>query len=235
VVVAEAQVPLGLVRDRWVVGIDEAGRGAVLGPLVVAGVWAPEARLSQLSQLGAQDSKRVPRGKRKGILLELTRAAKIRVVVIPARTVDRVNLTELELQAAGRLVRRLVPDLNSPGTVVVDTPVPRAAIPKFGADLAREAGLPAEAIRIYPRADASHPAVATASLAAKVVRDAYVVFLRREYGDFGWGYPGEERVREFLGRWLADHGEFPDICRTRWRAAQRLLSKPFPGFRPRCD
>ncbi|HEC63567.1 MAG TPA: hypothetical protein ENI38_04195, partial [Candidatus Acetothermia bacterium] len=69
--------------------------------------------------------------------------------------------------------------------------------------------------------------VGAASLAAKVVRDAYVTFLREKYGDFGWGYPGEKRVQEFLKEWLERHGEFPEICRTRWRAAQRLLRLQF--------
>lgn len=229
-VVAEAQIPVGLVRSDHVLGIDEAGRGAVLGPLVVAGVMLPRTKLAHLSQLEARDSKSVPREKRKGLLAEIARDVKIRVIVISARAVDGENLTQLELQAASNLIRRFRSSSDSPTdrhplpiTVVMDAPVSPRALGGFRDRLAQRCGLPKKELQLYPRADALHPAVGAASLAAKVVRDAYVTFLREKYGDFGWGYPGEKRVQEFLKEWLERHGEFPEICRTRWRAAQRLL------------
>ena len=216
-------------------GIDEAGRGAVLGPLVVAGVAVPEEALDRLSLLGARDSKAVPRGRRREILAGIARAAWVRTVVIPARAVDEGNLTQLELAAAAQLVRRAISESPEPAArhapdlaVVMDAPVGPRAIPGFVTELARRSGLPGEAIAAYPKADAHYPAVAAASLAAKVVRDAYVAFLRGRYGDFGWGYPGERRVREFLEDWLARYGGLPPICRTRWRSVARLRAGRFP-------
>lgn len=218
-----------------VLGLDEAGRGAVLGPLVVAGVLVPESNLARLKELGARDSKAVPRGKRKEILSAIARGFRVRAVVIPARAVDRGSLTELELAAAAQLVRHALPESTEPVTrhgacvtVVMDAPVHPRAISGFLTELARRSGLPRKALSAYPKADRLHPAVGAASLAAKVIRDAYVAFLRSRYGDFGWGYPGERRVQAFLREWLAENGELPPICRTRWRSVRILLGEKLP-------
>jgi len=243
--VATTPIALGLVKlTRAVLGLDEAGRGAVLGPLVVAGVLVPEDGLARLVELGARDSKAVPRERRRGLLAAIVQEFWIRTVVIPAKKVDEKGLTELELIAAARIVRYAVSticDQSSaasssppithhplPITVVMDAPVAPRAIPAFRASLASATGLPEGDFSIYPKADSLHPAVSAASLAAKVIRDAYVVFLHKEYGDFGWGYPGEGKVVEFLTRWLAERGELPSICRTRWRTAKRLLEGKLP-------
>lgn len=203
-----------------VLGIDEAGRGAVLGPLVVAGIAAEEAGLTELWGLGARDSKRVPRGRRQAVTRAIARCgARGRVVVVSASEVDRDTLTALESAAILELARHF-----SPARLVVDTPVGPAAIRQFAATVSARTGLPREAICVVPHADRDHPAVAAASLLAKVVRDGYVVALRRQFGDFGWGYPSEARVQAYLASWLAERGALPPICRTRWRCAQDLLS-----------
>jgi len=231
--VAPPALPRGVLVK--VLGIDEAGRGAVLGPLVVAGILAPESKLMRLRELGARDSKAVPRESRKGRLVAIAREFQVRAVVIPAQAVDRESLTELELAAAAHLIRRALFESPAAGTrhlprvsVVVDAPVHPRAIPGFLAELSRRTALPPGAISAYPKADALHPAVGAASLAAKVIRDAYVAFLRTRYGDFGWGYPGEKRVQAFLSDWLARTGGFPPICRTRWRSVRALLEGKLP-------
>jgi len=203
-----------------VLGIDEAGRGAVLGPLVVAGVLVPEEELPLLVDLGAKDSKAVPRDRRRGLVRGIARRFPVRAVVIPAREVDSHTLTELELTAAAELIASLSPD-----RVVLDAPVAPAAIPAFLSELSQRSGHSVAFLSAYPKADRTHPAAAAASLAAKVIRDAYVLFLRRRYGDFGWGYPGEDKVVAFLKDWLASHGSLPPICRTRWRSVGRLLQE----------
>lgn len=203
-----------------VLGLDEAGRGAVLGPLVVAGVLVAERDVAGLRKLGVRDSKAVPRGQRRALVRAVARlGARGRVVVVPAPVIDGENLTSLEREAFLKVMATL-----SPARVVVDTPVGPQSIPQFRDSLAFRSGLPREAIIVRPKADRDHPAAAAASLLAKVVRDAYVVHLRRQFGDFGWGYPGEPKVKALLASWLAERGTLPSICRTRWRCVQDLLS-----------
>lgn len=213
-----------------VLGVDEAGRGAVLGPLVVAGVRIEERDLLGLWELGARDSKLVPREGRRAVVRAIARSgARGRVVVLSASTVDRENLTSLERDAVLRIASALSPD-----RIVMDTPVGPRAIPQFRDSLSFRSGLPVEAISVVPRADRDHPAVAAASLLAKVVRDGYVLALRRRFGDFGWGYPSEPRVQAYLASWLREHGTLPPICRTRWRCVQDLLAPRLLEWRGSC-
>ncbi len=199
--------------------MDEAGRGAVLGPLIVAGVLVPESEREKLWSLGVRDSKTIARPRRKAILRRLwTQGARGWAVVIPPEKIETQSLTALELFAMAELIRRLEPD-----EVVLDPPVGPGALPQFLRGLSQASGFPAEKIRAFPKADQKDPVVAAASLLAKVVRDGYVLFLRRTYGDFGWGYPGERKVQEFLREWIARHGELPPICRQRWHTVSRFL------------
>jgi len=191
-----------------------------LGPLVVAGISVDADDLPGLWELGARDSKLVSRDARLSLVRAIARSgARGRVVVFPASAVDRENLTSLERDAVLALISAL-----SPSRVVVDAPVGPRAIPQFRDSLSSRSGLPRDAFTVVPKADRDHPAVAAASLLAKVVRDGYVVALRRQYGDFGWGYPSESKVQALLSAWVAERGALPPICRTRWRCVQDLLS-----------
>ncbi len=214
--------PLGLVAVK-VLGIDEAGRGALLGPLVVAGVLVAEEDLGRLREAGAFDSKGIPREKRKEVLLGLRGLLLgARVRLIDPREIDEKSLTELELTAAVEIVRRLRPQV-----LVLDAPVSPRAIPGLVERLRSRCALagaePGETI-VVPKADRDFPVVGAASLLAKVTRDAYVMYLRRRYGDFGWGYPAEEAAVRFLRAWWERHGELPPICRRKWATARRLLT-----------
>lgn len=199
-----------------VLGLDEAGRGAVLGPLVVAGVAIEEGKEKVLWDLGARDSKSLARPKRKKILRTLWQEdLRGRVVVIPPAEIDQGNLTVLELQAMAGLIR-----WGRPEKVVLDPPVGPKAISRFCWALSQETGLPKEALSAFPKADKKNPVVAAASILAKVVRDGYMEVLRQKFGDVGWGYPGEEKVQKFIERWFREHEELPPICRKRWRSVQ---------------
>jgi len=212
---------LGLVAIK-ILGIDEAGRGALLGPMVVAGVLVEERVLSRLRSVGAADSKTIPRERRKELLSELLPLALgERVRVIPPEEIDAHSLTELELSAVAELIRALAPH-----RVVLDSPVSPRAIPRFRERLVeklRSMGERIPRLSIVPKADRDSPAVGLASILAKVTRDAHITWLRKRYGDFGWGYPGERAVREFLRSWWEMYGNLPPICRRRWSSVGRIL------------
>ena len=214
--------PLGLVAVK-VLGIDEAGRGALLGPLIVAGVLVAQEDLERLRERGASDSKGVRRERRRDVLLSLRGLfLGARVCTIAPRDIDGTNLTELELTAAVEIVRRLRPHV-----LVFDAPVSPGAIPGLAERLRSRcalAGAEPREIIVVPKADRDFPVVGAASLLAKVTRDAYVMYLRRRYGDFGWGYPAEEAAVRFLRAWWERHGELPPICRRKWATARRLLT-----------
>ncbi len=202
-----------------VLGIDEAGRGAVLGPLIVAGVVLPAKDLPRLTTLNIKESKSVTRAQRPVFLRRVWGVgARGRVVVIPPERIDQQNLTQLELMAMVTLI-----NFFGPAQVICDPPVSASAIPRFRRSLSQSTGLAEAQILLFPKADVRVPLVAGASLLAKVVRDAHVRALHRTYGDFGWGYPGEPKVQECLARYMQAHGELPPICRKRWRSVQQAF------------
>ncbi len=203
-------------------GIDEAGRGPVIGPLVIAGVFLDEHKLQELIELGVRDSKALTRERRSELAREIERIAQAaEICVIPASELNEreESLTQIELEAMTQLIEKLKPQ-----RAVIDAPVGLRAIPRYVEALRRRLNVDCEIVA-ENKADARYPVVAAASIVAKVRRDEEIKRLHRRYGDFGWGYPSEPKVRRFLREWYAQHGAFPDCVRLRWRTVQRLLAR----------
>ncbi len=202
-------------------GIDEAGRGCVIGPLVVVGVLIASERLAELSALGVKDSKRLTREARERLSGQIERiATRLFVKEIGARELEE-NLTEIELRAMAQIVRE-----SGAQRVVLDLPVGPATRESFVRRLRSAVGHDAFQIIAENRADARYPLVSAASIIAKVHRDRAIERLRQQLGDFGWGYPGEPKTRAFLKEFYERTGHFPDCARRKWRTLQKLAEIP---------
>jgi len=202
---------------RTLLGIDEAGRGCVIGPLVVAGVLIASERLGELSALGVRDSKRLTREERERLSGQIERiAARLLVKEIGPSELEE-NLTEIELRTMAQIVQE-----SRAQRVVLDLPVGPAARESFIRRLREAVGHEAFQIIAENGADARYPIVSAASIIAKVHRDRAIARLRQQYGDFGWGYPGEPKTRAFLKEFYERTGHFPDCARRKWRTLQRL-------------
>lgn len=198
-----------------ILGIDEAGRGPVLGPLVIAGVLTDEAGLAALAMLGVRDSKALSRKRRAELAPRIAQIARTKAVAIPADRLEE-NLNEVELQAMADLISDLQPDV-----VYFDVPVHPGGVKGYCHRL-RELVGPGPELFGENRADRKYSIVAAASIVAKVERDRAVLALHEEYGDFGWGYPSEPKTRNFLESWYRQHGRFPPCARAKWRTLQCL-------------
>lgn len=207
-------------RPPTVVGIDEAGRGAWLGPLVVGAVAVPRARLAEIAATGARDSKTLRPARREEILAELERRAEVRCVAATPEEIDRHvadgRLNELEASLFGRLAREF-----APVEARVDACDANAA--RFGRSVARHAG-PGVVVRAWHGADASDPVVGAASIAAKVHRDRAVRELARALGaEIGSGYPGDEATIAFVRRSVAPGAIPPRWLRRSWSTTRRVI------------
>lgn len=201
---------------RLVLGLDEAGRGPVLGPLVVAGVALDLRGASALRRRGVKDSKHFGIGEeareRRRELADAVQRLAFRVVVrvLPAAEVDRYTegqgLNVLERLAADRIlaeagpVRRIVADGQS----------------VFGPLTRRYPHLEA-----FDRGEARHVSVAAASIVAKTRRDdLFAVIAARyaeEFGEVkGGGYVNAE-TEDFLRRFHARRGRLPEETRFSWK------------------
>lgn len=203
-------------------GIDEAGRGSAIGPLVVCGFAMREADLPMLDRISLADSKELAPGRREEIYGELKKLpARVRISRISPAKVDSAvahnGLNGLEMTAMVAFIRSV-----RPSVAYIDalTSAPR----RFGRQI--EALTAPLHVRVVAenRADSKYPLVMAASIIAKVMRDAAVAALRRRHGDFGSGYPGDLKTRVFLAG-FAEKGDFPGCVRRSWSTIARLTGK----------
>ncbi|GAB4305267.1 MAG: ribonuclease HII [Promethearchaeota archaeon] len=207
-----------------VAGFDEAGRGPVLGPLVVCGVSVDEEILAELALAGVKDSKRLS-PKKRAALAQLVREQSIQCVVevVSPRKIDAlrsrgVSLNLIEARAFAKLVGKIHAD-----AYFMDAADVNAA--RFGRLVMKMAGKPAAACFSEHRADDSHVVVGASSIVAKVERDAHVARLAELHGDVGSGYPSDPRTKRFLESYYLEHRSFPDFVRTSWATCAALVAK----------
>jgi ribonuclease HII len=206
-----------------ILGLDEAGRGCVLGPLVVGGFVCQPDGFQALEAAGVDDSKALSAKKRVRIRAVLPQLGALFKRDISAKTIDGCNINTLEEDAFFSIIVETRPD-----AVIIDAPCHPRAIPAFEQRLTRRlraAGVTVPKFTIEPKADANYVVVGAASIVAKVHRDAQITKL----GAVGSGYPSDPKTRAWLMGFLSRDEAFPACVRTRWGTIenlkqQRLLS-----------
>jgi ribonuclease HII len=149
-------------RHPPLAGADEAGRGALAGPLVAAAVVLGEGEITDLN-----DSKLLSPNVRERLLGEvLRRAEAVSTVIFPAWWIDRFGVGRANREALGRTLALLRPHA---GCTLADGNL------ALGPE-----------IECLPRADGKSAAVAAASVVAKVLRDGAMRALAREHTGYGF-------------------------------------------------
>ena len=210
-------------RPLTVVGIDEAGRGAWIGPLVVGAVAVPRTALAELARTGARDSKTLSPAQRERILGRIALCADVRSLsATPAqidRHVARGLLNELEASLFGKLARAF-----APAEARVDACDANAR--RFGSAVSRHAG-PGVVVLSRHRADVTDPLVGAASIVAKVRRDRAIRELADALGEeVGSGYPSDATTVEFVRRTVLPAGIRPAWLRSSWATTRRVIGPP---------
>jgi ribonuclease HII len=208
-------------------GVDEAGRGCVLGPLVVAIVAAMPSDLRRFADWRVRDSKKVPPAEREDLAARIRERCWTEISVctpdeIDAAVADRaITLNGLELMRMGQLLRQgLDAHADHAPSATID------AIGRNGAAISAKlralSRWPAEhPLVARPFADASDIAVAAASLIAKTERDRRLAEIAATLGeDFGCGYPHDAKTVAHLARCTpgASH------VRWSWSTARRAIT-----------
>ncbi len=206
-----------------IVGLDEAGRGCVIGPMAVAGVLVDEKGLEALVRMGVRDSKLLSPARREVLCAGIKRVALAHeIVLVQPRQIDeavaRGTLNKLEAKVMASIIDALRPDVAYVDASDVLEARFAVLIRSYMAH-GRQVEIVAE-----HHADAKWPVVSAASILAKVERDRAVEALKEELGvDFGSGYPTDPRTLRFLREWYAEHGSFPDFVRKSWRTIREIV------------
>jgi len=209
-----------------VAGVDEAGRGCVIGPLVVAGVTVQTENLRLLVELGVKDSKLLTAKKREALYPEIIKLTQNHhVIKVPPAQIDKVvrssrvlhKLNRLEAQTMAKIIDALKPD---------EAYVDAADVleQRFGNHISECLRFKTKIVSEH-KADRTYPVVSAASIIAKVERDGEIAKLKVKYGDFGTGYLTDVKTRVFLKRLLEKDGDFPNCIRKSWKPAQKVKSE----------
>ena len=201
-----------------VLGIDEAGRGCVLGDLVIAGFLAEDVDEMVLREAGAADSKAMSAKKRLEVRDRLVPHGSAEIRRVTPTQIDKANLNHLEEAVIIELVTRLRPD-----RVLLDALGHPSTLP--GLQRRLQAALPADLTPewvIEPKADATYAVVGAASIFAKTARDQALEELRGSFGELGSGYPGDPRTKSWLQGWADTGAPWPAFVRTRWATVAAL-------------
>jgi ribonuclease HII len=212
--------------SQLVAGVDDAGRGPIIGPLVVAGVLLGENRDRELLAMGVKDSKLLGREVRSQLAPRVRAlATKVSVVEAQPKEIDEVVLHGGKLRKLNfleaHMMAQVISDLG-PKDVYIDASDVNER--RYG-ETVRELLPPTlRDIKIVSEhhADRTYPVVSAASIIAKVRRDEAVEGLRSEYGDFGSGYITDEKTVTFLREWRRAHAEYPPIVRRSWKTIKEI-------------
>jgi ribonuclease HII len=209
-----------------VAGVDDAGRGSVIGSLVIAGVLMKEEDLPKLTHLGVKDSKLLSSHRREVLATEIRQIArKYSVVKLSPREIDNVvqtgrklhRLNRLEAQAMAKVIEMLKPDI-----AYVDAS--DVLEERFKQHIMECLPFKVEIVSEH-KADRNYPVVSAASIIAKVERDKEIAELTNKYGDLGCGYPTDPKTISFLQQCLEKTDEYPDFVRKSWKPAKKAKSE----------
>jgi ribonuclease HII len=205
-----------------IAGVDDAGRGSAIGPLVIAGVLMREEDLPRLAELGVRDSKLLTPHRREVLAPQIKQIAQnytvaklspmeIDDVVINGRKLRKLNW--LEAKTMAKVIQTLKPDKAyvDASDILED---------RFKQDILSFLTFNIPIVSEH-KADRTYPIVSAASIIAKVERDNEIALLASVHGNFGSGYPSDPRTIEFLPRCLEKMEEYPEFVRKSWKPVQK--------------
>ena len=214
------------------IGIDEAGRGPVIGPLVLAGASLDEDIAKKMKAAGVKDSKLL--SIKRIFLLErliVEHAAGYLLRELSPETIDNrykegTNLNFLELNEMSEIANSLDGE-----TVIIDSP--SANTKKIKAYLFKK--IPNKELIVENYADKNYVEVSAASILAKARRERDVAVIKKELGyDFGSGYPSDPKTIRFL-KTIKENGlileaKYKKHIRKTWATLRDLDNRKLQDF-----
>ena len=199
-------------------GVDEAGKGPVIGPMVVAAVSVTNAKI--IENQGFKDSKLLTPKKRKELFELIKKNYEYAIEIIQPEEIDiyrrKNQLNILNRRAFERVISKLNPMVAYVDAADVNEE-------RFGREI--KINLTNEndtdVISMH-KADSKIPIVAAASIIAKQTRELEIHKLKEEIGDFGSGYPSDSRTIKFLKSYFHDNSKWPSGTRKSWKTIERI-------------
>jgi len=194
-----------------VLGIDEAGRGPVIGPLVIAGVMLEESKVNKTLK-EADDSKKLTPKRREQLFKKFSKSTTNKIIIIEPSEIDEalasqeLNLNWLEAHKSAEIINELKPD-----EAHLDSPSPNTEHYKaYVRNLLDNKDIE---LFVGHKMESKSKLVAAASVLAKVTRDREIEEIKKKYGDIGPGYMSNQVTQKFLEE---NWEKYPEIFRKSW-------------------
>ena len=199
-------------------GVDDAGRGSMIGPMVIAGISIEKKNIPKLRKLGVRDSKKLSPKKRELLYKEIVKLVDdYHVIRIPPRTIDKYvfehNLNHLEAKKMAEVISNLNPDIS-----YVDSCDVNAA--RFGREISDLSNK--SKVKSYHYADSRFVVVSAASIIAKVSRDRSIMRLNKTT-NLGSGYPSDKKSVNYVKKVVSSKKSLPTSIRKSWKPVQKIL------------
>ncbi|XP_013173229.1 PREDICTED: ribonuclease H2 subunit A [Papilio xuthus] len=236
---SSSEIPPICKSEACMLGVDEAGRGPVLGPMVYGVAYCPLSQKKILESLGCADSKALTEDKRDEIFTKmLTEQESIDNVGWKAEVISpkyisnsmyrraKHSLNEVSMNSAISLIQMVLDGGVNLAEIYVDTVGPPE---KYQAKLSEI--FPNIKITVAKKADSIYPIVSAASIVAKVTRDhALKVWnfkegLDMDHSQFGSGYPGDPLTKKFIREQIDHVFGYPLLVRFSWSTAELMLQE----------
>lgn len=185
-------------------GVEEAGRGPIIGPLVMAITSCDKSKEKELSLMGIKDSKMLTPKKREELFEKIIKICEYEIMIISNVEVDEAvnsktdNLNKLEARTSAQLINKLALKVKI-DEVMLDCPT--VSLDKYSKEVSSQVDNKKIKVISENKADINHPIVSAASILAKVTRDREVEKIKEDLGiDIGSGYPADPKTKEFVLR-----------------------------------
>jgi ribonuclease HII len=200
-------------------GVDEAGKGSVLGPMVIAAVGISSEDI--LEGIRVRDSKLLCAKERERLYKIIKKNCQVATVRLDAQQIDimrrDMTLNEAVARAHAQVIIKLSPDYAYLDACDVNTF-------RYAEMVKNHLVHPCEIISEH-HADEKFPVVSAASIIAKVTRDRAIATLAKKYGTIGSGYPSDPVTIQFLNSYIDEHCVPPPIARKSWKTVSAILTR----------
>jgi len=208
-----------------IIGIDDAGRGPVLGPMILAGVLAEKSDEQKIKGWGAKDSKLLSPKSRAILAQKISQNFTNHIEISQAKEIDESsNLNYLEAIKTAMIINKLSQSTKEKITIFIDCP--STNIEAWTLDVKKLLKNPENIIlKCEHKADLNHPIVSAASIIAKERRETEMKNLRKTLKiDFGSGYPADPKTKNFIKE-NYDNPKYKHIIRFSWSTVKKLIER----------
>jgi len=211
-------------RDKSILvgGVDEAGRGSIVGPLVVAGIGIRKSKIALLRKMGVKDSKVLNPKARARLFDDIMK-------VVDSVCIHKIDPVEVDGSVLFKGLNKL--EAKTMATVINTIGVDEVYVDCCDVNTQRYSGYMECHLTCNPRlyslhhADVINMVVSAASIIAKVTRDQEIQNICKRYGSIGSGYPSDERTMRFIQDWVAKNGSAPEFTRKSWKPLRVMLDE----------